>query len=151
MSRFRNELRVIPRPAWVVVWVLFLVSALVITAGAIYNWSFAVLCALPIAALFGVYVLLIGYVYGDSRRRGMPHILWTLLATFIPNGIGIILYFVLRDRLQLPCPSCGAGCKAGLAYCPNCGARMSRQCPDCKYPLEESWKNCGHCGVALPL
>ena len=31
--------------------------------------------------------------------------LWTLLAIFIPNAIGIILYFILRDPVPVPCPS----------------------------------------------
>ena len=58
-------------------------------------------------AFLGAYVLLVGYVYGDARRRGMNHVLWTLLAIFIPNAIGIILYFILRDPVPVPCPTCG--------------------------------------------
>jgi hypothetical protein len=156
MSRFQNELRVIPRPAWIVA--SLLAVATLIGAGVFLwpkdmdPWALTLLIfAVPAAALFGIYVLLIGYVYGDSRRRGMPQVVWTLLAIFIPNAIGIILYFLLREPMLHPCPSCGTGCKPGLAYCPNCGASIARSCPQCKYPLEESWKNCPHCGVPVPL
>jgi hypothetical protein len=61
-----------------------------------------------------VFVLLIGYVNGDARRRGMRYVLWTLLAIFIPNAIGIILYFVLRDPLMRVCQQCGTAGAADL-------------------------------------
>src|SRR5215213_7903850 len=61
---------------------------------------------LPLIVFF--YLLLAGYVYNDARRRGMRHVMWTLLAIFVPNAIGFILYFIMRDPLQNPCSSCGA-------------------------------------------
>jgi hypothetical protein len=154
MSRFRNELRVIPRTAWIIASVVFLATA--IAAGAILwpravdSWTlWLLLCTVPVGAIFAIYVLLIGYVYSDARRRGMRYVVWTLLAIFVPNAIGIILYFLLRDPLQRSCPSCGAGYKAGLTYCPNCGAAVTRICRQCKCPVEDSWKNCAHCGVVV--
>ncbi|MGA7226575.1 MAG: PLDc N-terminal domain-containing protein, partial [Candidatus Acidiferrales bacterium] len=51
-----------------------------------------------------VWILMIGYVYGDAKRRGMRHVMWTLLAIFIPDMIGVILYFILRDPLMNKCP-----------------------------------------------
>ena len=59
--------------------------------------------------LLAGYALLIGYVYGDARRRGMRYVMWTLLAIFLFNGIGIILYFILREPLMVYCSRCGAG------------------------------------------
>lgn len=157
MSRFREELSVIPRTAWIVASVICSIIAIGVCVffGAKAPdmrdpWSIVMLgWAFVVIALFGIFVLLLGYVNGDARRRGMPYVLWTLLAIFVPNGIGIILYFVLREKLPRPCSSCGTGCSAGLAYCANCGAAVVRTCPQCKCPVEESWKNCAHCGVAV--
>src|SRR5208337_4340116 len=39
------------------------------------------------------YVLLVGYVNRDARRRGMSATLWTVLVIFVPNAIGFIIYF----------------------------------------------------------
>ena len=57
--------------------------------------AMSVLPGLPLFVL----VLLIGYVNADARRRGMRYVMWTWLAILIPNAIGIILYFVLREPL----------------------------------------------------
>ena len=100
-------------------------------------------------AFLGAFVLLVGYVYGDARRRGMNHILWTLLAIFIPNVIGIILYFILRDPVPVPCPSCGVPAQKGHAYCATCGAAVRPACAKCRQPVEAGWRNCASCGAAL--
>jgi hypothetical protein len=67
--------------------------------------------ALPILLpmILAGYTLLIGYIYGDARRRGMRYVMWTLLAIFLFNGIGVILYFILREPLQVYCSRCGTG------------------------------------------
>ena len=59
-------------------------------------------CIVPILLpmFLAGYTLLIGYIYGDARRRGMRYVMWTLLAIFLFNGIGIILYFILREPLH---------------------------------------------------
>jgi hypothetical protein len=152
MSRFRDELRVIP----IVAWILASIIGLVMGAAAVgvrligQPLGFAeFFLIIPIAIFLVIYVLLAGYVYGDARRRGMRYVVWTLLAIFVPYGIGILLYFLLREPITRPCPSCGALHKAGLAYCPNCGAAVGRVCAQCSRPAEESWRNCGHCGAAL--
>jgi hypothetical protein len=94
-----------------------------------------------------IYVLVVGYVYGDARRRGMHHVLWTLLAIFIPNAIGVILYFILRDPVLVPCPSCGTPAKKGHAFCAGGGAAVRSECPQCRQPVEAGWRNCARCGV----
>lgn len=101
--------------------------------------------AVPIA----IYVLLLGYVWGDARRRGMNHVLWTLLALFIPSAVGIILYFVLRDPVPVPCPSCATPARKGHAFCSRCGAAVRPACPGCRQPVEAGWRNCASCGHAL--
>jgi hypothetical protein len=101
--------------------------------------------AVPIA----IYVLLLGYVWGDARRRGMSHVMWTLLALFIPSAVGLILYFILRDPVPVPCPKCGTPARKGHAYCASCGAAVRAACPHCRQPVEAGWRNCASCGQAL--
>jgi Double zinc ribbon len=99
--------------------------------------------------LLGGYTLLIGYVYGDARRRGMRYVMWTLLAIFLANGIGIILYFILRDPLPVYCSQCGCGVKQGFAYCPRCGANVLPACPACKRVVQPGWSHCAWCGASF--
>jgi len=67
------------------------------------------------------WVLGLGYVYGDARRRSMPAIPWTLVAAMVPNLLGFLLYFVLRKPIGSPCAQCGQVIVAGQRYCPWCG------------------------------
>ncbi len=70
------------------------------------------------------YLMLLGYVYGDARRRGMPPGLWTLLVALIPNLIGFVVYFILRRQIFAPCPQCGRGAGVGQMYCSACGHKL---------------------------
>ena len=98
-----------------------------------------------IALVFGpglvlaIGVLLIGYVNGDARRRGMRYVMWTLLAIFIPNAVGIILYFILRDPILKPCPQCGHIVRPGFTFCPHCGTSLQPTCPNCGKGVEPGW------------
>jgi hypothetical protein len=105
------------------------------------------LLALVGVATVGAYVLLVGYVCGDARRRGMSSVLWTLLAIFIPNAIGIILYFLLREPIPVPCPNCGTPAKKGDAFCAGCGAAVRAACQACRQPVEPGARNCTRCGA----
>jgi hypothetical protein len=95
------------------------------------------------------YVLLVGYVYVDSKRRGMRYVMWTLLAIFINNFIGIILYFLLRDPLPTPCPKCGHQARGGFSFCPKCGTEILRACNTCHKKLEIGWVRCAYCGAPV--
>ncbi|MGH9326148.1 MAG: zinc ribbon domain-containing protein [Terriglobia bacterium] len=157
MSRFTKELRVIPTLAWIVGWVIY---ACVTTLMFFYvtphdphmaqwsRWEQALLVygifLVPVA-----YVALIGYVYGDAKRRQMRYVMWTLLAIFIPDAIGIILYFILRDPLPKHCPGCGNSVKVGFLFCPRCGTSVQPTCPNCGKGFDPSWTNCPHCGQRL--
>lgn len=92
-------------------------------------------------------ILLVGYIYGDARRRGMRPVLWALLAFFIPNAIGIILYFILREPLLVNCPKCGAGTKSAFPFCPSCGSSLADTCPSCRSAIESGWSHCPRCGT----
>jgi len=116
MSRFQDNLSVIPRAAKVTAWIVALGCAVLVGILSTFPPDHSepvplvgriLLPILAFATLF-TYIALIGYVYGDSKRRGMRYVMWTLLAMFIPNAIGIILYFILRDPLMKPCPFFGS-------------------------------------------
>jgi hypothetical protein len=70
--------------------------------------------------LIAIWILCLGYVYADSRRRAMPAILWTLLAALVPNLLGFLFYFALRRPLVSPCPRCGQPGETGR-FCSACG------------------------------
>lgn len=96
-----------------------------------------------------IYVMMIGYVYVDAKRRGMRYVMWTLIATFINNFIGIIIYFLLRDPLPTPCPKCGHMARSTFAFCPDCGAELLRICRSCRKKLEMGWVSCAWCGTPV--
>jgi hypothetical protein len=161
MSRFDQEWALVPVA---VRWIATLVGLVVAASiGGIFFVPFLIerdlkgffifgpffLLAAFAGAIAAAYVLLVGYVFGDSRRRGMNHVLWTLLAIFIPNAIGIILYFILRDPVPLPCPACATPARKGHAFCSSCGAAVRDACAQCRQPIEAGWRVCPRCGTAL--
>jgi len=77
-------------------------------------------------------------------------VMWTLLAMFIPNAIGIILYFILRDPLMKPCPGCAQIVRPGFTFCPHCGTSLQPTCSNCGKGVEIGWANCPQCGTKLP-
>src|ERR1700733_2915851 len=54
-----------------------------------YSWGTA----------FASYVLLVGYVSRDVRRRKMPSGLWMLIVVVMPGGIGAVVNFLLRQPM----------------------------------------------------
>jgi len=96
-----------------------------------------------------VYGFLVSYVHGDARRRGMRAGVWALVAALVPNALGLIAYFLLREPLLQRCCACGATARRELAFCPQCGSPLRRACPSCRRPLEEAWSHCAHCGTKI--
>jgi hypothetical protein len=161
MSRFDQEFSLVPVAArWIAVLVAlafaaFMASIFIVPLLVEHEYK-GLLFVTPLflvtligAVPMAIYVLLIGYVYGDARQRGMNHVLWTLLAVFIPSAVGLILYFILRDPVPVPCPGCGTPARKGHAYCACCGAAVRPACSSCHQPVEPGWRNCTGCGAAL--
>ena len=150
MIRLRNEISVIPRPALtlaITIALAFSLLILILSEGEPAVARFFMMTLLP--ALMLVYFLLVAYVYGDSKRRGMRPVMWTLIALFVPNAIGIIAYFIVREPVLHPCPSCGTSARREFAFCPSCGINLPRSCPSCHRPVEPIWSHCAHCGGKL--
>ncbi len=161
MSRLEKEFAVVPAGArWTA---LVVCSVVVVLMGSLFllpgflekdPGAVATLGPLFLASLLGVaflaaFILLVGYVFGDARRRGMRHVMWTLIAVFVPNGIGLILYFILREPLPVPCGTCGMLAGKQHAFCPGCGSPVRAVCPACRQMVEPGWRNCAGCGASL--
>jgi RNA polymerase subunit RPABC4/transcription elongation factor Spt4 len=154
---FWRNLGMIRPIAWVIAITFFVCLQLVFWLAVFPNSDPAEMAKMPIGvrallstlagAILMVWVLLVGFVYADSKRRGMRHVMWTLLAAFVPNAIGIILYFLLRDPLPSPCPKCSQLVRGSFAFCPHCGAELLRACRVCGKKIEPGWVNCAYCGA----
>ena len=158
MNRFWKEVGIIPKTAWIVGVSIYLCMTIPLFTWVIPNdrelgkWPVVGQAAFVFGMCFLIvpYIALIGYVFADARRRGMRYVMWTLLAVFIPDAIGIILYFILRDPMPKPCPGCSTLVKAGFTFCPHCGTSLAPTCTNCGRAVEFGWTNCPHCGTKLP-
>ena len=156
MKRLMEELRIVPVVAWLIAVLLYCGLAALLAHITGTDTSYATwpglgiwLFVLCIPLTLAVFVILVGYVYADARRRGMRYVMWTLLAIFVPNALGIILYFVLRDPLMSACPACSVALRPGFAFCPSCGAAIGQTCPSCKKPVDRQWSHCVACGAKI--
>jgi hypothetical protein len=144
---------VIPFAAWVTASVVFLVFflllSLVLTQADDVPIAVKFIAVVVAPLLLAGYTVLIGYVYGDARRRGMRYVMWTLLAIFLFNGIGIILYFILREPRMVYCSRCGGGVQPSHAFCPRCGNGVQPACQACHRTVQPAWTHCAWCGMQL--
>jgi predicted amidophosphoribosyltransferase len=75
--------------------------------------------------------------------------LWTLLAIFVPYGIGLIIYFLMREPLPYNCPGCGATVNARFNFCPDCKYNLRPSCPQCKREVRLQDHYCPYCAQEL--
>ncbi len=153
-TRFSDELRIVPDWARVLAVVGFVCMPILLPSLMAHDpkappfWgqiALGIACGLFVAC----WMLLIGYINVDSGRRGMSRLLWTLLAIFVPNALGIILYFLLRQPLPASCPYCGAQVQAGYGFCPKCGKNLSLHCPHCQHAVHVEDVYCPYCGKGI--
>ena len=150
MNGLRQELAVAARKGVAISAFLALVAALafnLVAAG--FPPAARIALGAALALFIFLYGFLVAYVYGDAKRRGMRHGLWALVAAIVPNALGFVAYFLLREPLLRPCGTCGALSRRDLAFCPQCGRPLSRACPACRRPLETAWSHCAHCGAKI--
>jgi len=153
-TRFTDEIRSLAR------WVFYLAALVFLTTPVLFvvvigrdNHAppFAVRCLL--GAMMGVvlacYVVLIGYINQDAGRRRMSRLLWTLISIFVPNGLGIVLYFVLRKPRIAYCSQCNAEVEPGFSFCPRCRYHLKPACPHCQHSVTPGDKFCPYCGGVI--
>jgi len=148
------EIKVIPTWAWVLAVLGFVGTqvAFDLLIGREPNapppWARPLL-GLLVGLVVGCYLLLIGYINRDSKRRGMSPMLWTIVAIIIPNALGMILYFVLRQALQTACPRCGHVIHPAFAFCPQCSYKLTPICSQCQRSVGVNDVYCPYCGNSL--
>jgi hypothetical protein len=101
------------------------------------------------ATVLAFLALMIGYVNRDAGRRAMSRTLWTFIVIVVPNAIGFILYFLLRNPIRTNCPKCGATVDMGVNYCPSCRYSFHPTCPQCKAAVRPNDTFCAKCGTQL--
>jgi hypothetical protein len=101
------------------------------------------------AMALSIVMLLVGYVNRDAKRRGMNHVLWTVLVFFIPYAMGYIIYFLVRQPLLGKCPECGTRVNPAFNFCPKCKHLLHPACPQCHRSIEEGAAFCPYCSAEL--
>jgi hypothetical protein len=99
--------------------------------------------------LVASYVLLVGYVSRDVKRRNMPGALWMLIVILMPGGIGAVVYFLLRQPVLSRCPHCSTEIAASYHFCPQCQFQMAPVCGQCFRGVEITDVYCKQCGHDL--
>jgi RNA polymerase subunit RPABC4/transcription elongation factor Spt4 len=153
-TRFMDEVRIISPWAFAIALLGFVsILVLVVVASLLDKSHPPMPLMVPVGIVagtaLGCYILLIGYVNRDAGRRGMSRVLWTLIAIFIPNALGIVLYFVLRKPRIANCPQCSAVLEPGFAFCPRCRHRLNSVCPHCQRGVSGGDRYCPYCGGEL--
>ena len=98
------------------------------------------------SAALASYVLLIGYVSRDVKRRHMSAPLWVLIVLVMPGGIGAIVYFLLRQPLMMRCPHCTTELTEGVHFCPQCRFQVAPVCGQCFRGVQITDAYCPQCG-----
>lgn len=165
--RFRNEFAIVPRWLKILCIVLYVIALGVTIAVVRYNpdarmtdlkddVATATVAAIgavtAVSILFATFMLMLGYVNRDAKRRGMNSVLWTLLVLVLSPGyvgIGFIIYFLIRDPLPYACPRCSQLVGPRFNFCPNCRSDLHPSCPNCKREIAETDKFCPYCAYEL--
>lgn len=171
-SRFRDELRIIPKGLIRTCVVLYIVALIVGISINLHNFGtggqifpddslrtqpglscLALAGAITgIALTLGAWLMMLGYVYRDAKRRGMNAGLWTLLVLILSPAyllIGLIIYLLIREPLPYTCPKCGAMVNARFNFCPNCKYNLHPACPRCQHEVGDDDKFCPYCAAEL--
>ena len=104
-----------------------------------YSWGTAV----------AGYILLVGYVSRDVKRRSMSARLWMLLVIVMPGGIGAVVYFLLRQPILSPCPHCATEISSTVHFCPQCQFQLAPVCGRCFRGVQITDGYCAQCGHDL--
>ncbi len=152
-STFQKELAVVPQFGWFLAFTVGICGMIAVFLSARGDHSMP-RALIPVLALLGAFVvicwiLLLTYVNRDAARRGMSPTLWTLVCLFVPNLIGLIIYFILRKPLPKQCPGCGFAVNDSFRFCPHCRYALAPVCPSCGQPIRNEYTCCPYCGQGI--
>src|SRR5262245_28754719 len=165
--RFRDEFRIVPRWLKLLCILLYLIAVVIgiivvhVEPDArpadfrndVVTATVAVIGIITAVSLvLSTFILMLGYVNRDARRRGMNSALWTLLVLVLSPGyvgIGFIIYFLIREPLPYPCPRCNHLVGPRFNFCPNCKCNLHPSCPNCRREVAETDKFCPYCAYDL--
>jgi hypothetical protein len=99
--------------------------------------------------LLASYILMIGYVSRDVRRRSMSPGLWMLIVIVMPGGVGAVVYFLLRQPVLTRCPHCTTEIASTFHFCPQCQFQMAPVCGQCFRGVSITDVYCTQCGHDL--
>ena len=77
--------------------------------------------ALVLGVVLAIWLLCLGFVFADARRRDMRSVLWVLVAALFPHLLGFLLYFVMRQPIASTCTHCGMTVSHHQRFCSWCG------------------------------
>ncbi len=98
------------------------------------------------SSLSALYMLMVGYIWRDTARRGMNPAFWLVLCLVLQGGIGAVLYFLLRSPLVTLCPACSTRVQPGYHFCPQCAYQLSASCRRCFATMGLPDRFCADCG-----
>lgn len=109
--------------------------------------TLSVIWSISLGLFLSFYMLMVGYVLRDSRRRGMNPLAWTLIMlALMPSGLGFVIYFLLRSPIVLRCPKCEAQVGAESNFCTRCRFQLRPVCEHCQHSLRAGDSFCAYCG-----
>ena len=76
---------------------------------------------LLVGCVTAIWLLCLGFVYADAKRRAMRPVLWLLVVILFPNLLGFLLYFVMRQPIGTTCSGCGRTIPSFQPFCSWCG------------------------------
>jgi RNA polymerase subunit RPABC4/transcription elongation factor Spt4 len=150
----RAEIRIVPLWAWSLAVIGFIAAQWFFNVPMARHSDAPPAWSRPLLGLLaglcaGCFLLLLGYINRDAKRRGMSPTLWTIVALFIPNALGILVYFILRQPRASACPQCANPVQSGFSFCPRCSHKLSPGCPKCQRVVAVSDVYCPYCGTSL--
>jgi hypothetical protein len=131
--KLRRFLSVVPKPVRLLASILVCCALLIgLVVGSIaaqraglwtmFAYSSA---ALVFSVLAAVWILCLGFVFADARRRNMQSVLWVLVAALFPHLLGFLLYFVMRQPIPAICTHCGMTVPTHQRFCSWCGNSLA--------------------------
>jgi len=172
-TRFRVELRIIPRWLLGTCLVLYLLAMVIGLGVNLHNLQtgepvfpgdeslrnqpllscLGLAGVITVGSLFvAIWILMLGYVYRDAKRRGMHPGLWTLLVLILSPAylfVGLVIFLLIREPLPYDCPRCARRVSARFNFCPNCKYNLHPACPQCQQEVSDSDKFCPYCASEL--